>query len=157
MGPYSERETHILYHDWIDAYREYTKQAHLPPVGDTLPLESLSIHDREAMRAPIQALHHLPAALHYYLVEIVFPLTMRHQAVKLQATGYDVGSNMLFGCSLGFSGTPSDVLPTRLRPCHFETGSEALILSTLLRPGVAVIDNWPPSSAWTINQLDHYS
>eukprot|EP01124_Arcella_intermedia_P031565 TRINITY_DN7153_c0_g1_i1.p1 TRINITY_DN7153_c0_g1~~TRINITY_DN7153_c0_g1_i1.p1 ORF type:complete len:1682 (+),score=401.80 TRINITY_DN7153_c0_g1_i1:436-5046(+) len=62
---------------------------------------------------------------------IVFPLVLRHQVTKLQASGQDLGSNMLFGTRLGFSGTPSDVLPYQLRPCHYEPESEAKIINVL--------------------------
>ena len=45
----------------------------------------------------------------------VFDQVMRQQVTKLQASGVDLGSNLMFGVRLGFSGTPSDLLPTELR------------------------------------------
>lgn len=48
---------------------------------------------------------------------------MHHQEQKLQASGVDLGGDTLFGVRLGFSGTPSDLLPRALRPCHYEPGS----------------------------------
>ena len=78
-------------------------------------------------------LFHLSAlqVIHYYLKEIVFPRTMRIQRVKISASGQELGSEMLFGRRLGFSGTPSNLLPTKIAPCHFEKGSEGKILRTL--------------------------
>ena len=50
------------------------------------------------------------------LCAVVFACqVMRQQVTKLQASGVDLGSNLMFGVRLGFSGTPSDLLPTELR------------------------------------------
>ena len=45
--------------------------------------------------------------------------------------GQELGSDILFGRRLGFSGTPSNLLPVDLVPCHFEQGSEGKILRAL--------------------------
>ena len=50
----------------------------------------------------------------YYLDRLVFPDTMEHRGLKLAANGQDVGGDMLFEVKLGFSGTPSDLLPLEL-------------------------------------------
>lgn len=50
----------------------------------------------------------------YYLDTLIFPETMEHRGLKLAANGQDVGGNMLFEVKLGFSGTPSDLLPLEL-------------------------------------------
>lgn len=50
----------------------------------------------------------------YYLDTLIFPETMEHRGLKLAANGQDVGGNMLFDVKLGFSGTPSDLLPLEL-------------------------------------------
>ena len=74
---------------------------------------------------------------------------MRHQVTKLQASGVDLGSDMLFGLRLGFSGTPSDLLPTELRPCHYEKGSEAKIVRVLTSPDYVSYErltNWKVQS-----------
>ena len=41
---------------------------------------------------------------------------------------------MLFDIRLGFSGTPSDLIPPALGKCQFEPGSEAQILRVLSSP-----------------------
>ena len=66
------------------------------------------------------------------VVEQVAPL----QKEKLQASGVDLGSDMIFGTRLGFSGTPSNLLPMELRPCNFEPGSEAQIVRITTNPNV---------------------
>lgn len=50
----------------------------------------------------------------YYLDSLVFPDVMEHSGLKLAANGQDVGGDMLFEVKLGFSGTPSDLLPLEL-------------------------------------------
>lgn len=50
----------------------------------------------------------------YYLDRLIFPETMEHRGLKLAANGQDVGGDMLFDVKLGFSGTPSDLLPLEL-------------------------------------------
>ena len=94
-------------------------------------LELFQIADAPQMKALFKLLAHEPEVIHYYLKEIVFPRTMRIQRVKISASGQELGSEMLFGRRLGFSGTPSNLLPTKIAPCHFERGSEGKILRTL--------------------------
>lgn len=53
----------------------------------------------------------------YYLDTLIFPETMEHRGLKLAANGQDVGGDMLFDVKLGFSGTPSDLLPLELGKC----------------------------------------
>ncbi len=55
-----------------------------------------------------------PQVIDYYLDKLIFPETMEHRGLKLAANGQDVGGNMLFEVKLGFSGTPSDLLPLEL-------------------------------------------
>ena len=76
-------------------------------------------------------LSHVPETVLFYLDKLVFPSVMEHRTTKLQASGVDLGSDMIFGTRLGFSGTPSDLLPRELRPCHYEQGSEAEIIRVL--------------------------
>jgi hypothetical protein len=48
-------------------------------------------------------------------------MVMRHQNLKLSASGQELGGDMLFGSRLGFSGTPSDLLPLELGTCQVRT------------------------------------
>lgn len=59
-------------------------------------------------------LHRLPHVVHYWLTKFVFPPTLRHQGMKLSASGQDIGGDMLFSKRVGFSGTPSDLIPIEL-------------------------------------------
>ena len=48
----------------------------------------------------------------------------------------DLGSASLFGCRLGFSGTPSDLLPHDFGRCQYQKGDDAKMLSILTSPTV---------------------
>lgn len=49
------------------------------------------------------------------------------QVLKLTANGQDLGGALLFERRLGFSGTPSDLLPVEMGKCHFEDGDTAQV------------------------------
>ena len=76
--------------------------------------------------------------INYYLSEIVFPRTMVHFRFKISASGQELGSSTLFGRRLGFSGTPSNLLPTELTPCLYERGSEGEIIRMLTDKSVTI-------------------
>ena len=90
----------------------------------------------------------LPHVIGHYLEQLVFPLTMQHQRRKLAANGQDLGSASLFGVRLGFSGTPSDLLPVDFGVAQYQRGDDAQMLSTLTSPDV-VSYTFAPSS-WTV-------
>ena len=98
---------------------------------ELLPLELLQVDDPSQLGSVMLLLSKLPEVVVHYLNKLVFPAVMKHRSVKLQASGVDLGSDMIFGTRLGFSGTPSDLLPRELRPCHYEQGSEAEIIRVL--------------------------
>ena len=51
---------------------------------------------------------------------------------------------------IGFSGTPNDLLPVQIRPCHFEPGSEGKIITTLTTPSVLTTHSMPQ---WSVEGL----
>lgn len=67
----------------------------------------------------------------HYLYEHVFPSTMQFQILKLSSCGQELGGDLLFGRRVGFSGTPSDLLPEELRPCRYASGDDAKMLHLL--------------------------
>jgi hypothetical protein len=112
---------------------------------EVLPLELFQPDDRAQMDTLMRVLFKVPEVVLYFLTQHVFTKVMRHQTTKLQASGVDLGSDILFGLRLGFSGTPSDLLPTQLRPCHYEPGSEAEIIRVLTNPRFVsheTLSNW---------------
>jgi hypothetical protein len=72
-----------------------------------------------------------PSPSKWLLLESVFPRCMKYQVQKLSASGQALGSDSIFGVRLGFSGTPSDLLPRSLGTCGFEETSAGKILTTL--------------------------
>mmetsp|Transcript_74196 Transcript_74196/g.197960 ORF Transcript_74196/g.197960 Transcript_74196/m.197960 type:complete len:3050 (-) Transcript_74196:601-9750(-) len=84
-----------------------------------------------------------PLAIHYYLTKFIFPAYMLSQRVKLSASGQAVGGDMLVGRRVGFSGTPSDLLPKELGRCDYATGDDGKMLTTILDPAVATHELLP--------------
>ena len=78
--------------------------------------------------------------------QIIFPDVMRHQGLKISASGQELGGEMLFSRRLGFSGTPSDLLPLELGECTYEEGSDGKMVHFLTSPTVMsyeeVDDGW---------------
>ena len=61
---------------------------------------------------------------------------------RFSASGQELGSTLLFTRRVGFSGTPTDLLPADLGRCAFAKGDDAKMLSTLTDP--AVVSSDPP-------------
>ncbi len=126
-GPKQERPAYALFERWVD---QATRAQNLP--GRTvMDLELFQIGDSKQMNALFALLRMEADVIHHYLRKIVFPRTMQQQRVKISASGQELGSDILFGRRLGFSGTPSNLLPVDIVPCHFEKGSEGKILRSL--------------------------
>ena len=57
-----------------------------------------------------------------------------------------IAGDLVFGTRLGFSGTPSDLLPVELKPCAYERGDDARMLHYLTDPAIvghhALQDSW---------------
>ena len=68
---------------------------------------------------------------------------------KISASGQELGSGILWGLRLGFSGTPSELLPRELK-CHFEPGSEGKIVYTLSSPRFV---DYTLLKRWTVHEL----
>ena len=97
----------------------------------------------------------LPELVHYYLDQMVFPATLQHQETKISASGQELGGDILFPRRVGFSGTPSDLLPLELGKCGYEKGSEGSILHTLVSPSVVSYEFVQSSEKhpWTVRGL----
>lgn len=96
-------------------------------------------------------LRKLPQLIHWYLDNHVLPLTMRFQPLKLSASGQELGSDLVFGTRLGFSGTPSNLLPVDFGACVFEEGDDGKILSTLTSSSVVSLDCLRPG--WSVQAV----
>jgi hypothetical protein len=92
-----------------------------------------------------------PLVLHYYLNKFIFPEHMRTQRSKLSASGQSVGGDMLVKRRVGFSGTPSDLLPREMGACEYETGDDGKMLTTVLDPNVMSYELL--GNGWSVEKL----
>lgn len=99
---------------------------------EVVQLKFLQKSNVEQIQKLYQLWKHEPQAIHYYLSKFVFPAHMRSQKIKVSASGQALGGDMLVGRRVGFSGTPSDLLPKELGSCDYETGDDGRMLKTVL-------------------------
>ena len=118
---------------------------------EVVALRLLKRSNEDQMRTLYQLLRSLPDLIHWYLEQFIFPSEMRHQVVKLQASGQDLGGEMLFPIRLAFSGTPSTLLPYELGEAVFQPGSDGLIVHTLTDPSIVSVERI--SEGWTVTSL----
>ena len=100
-----------------------------------LPLDLMQTSDAAQSSRCHTALRRNSDAIGYYLRTKVLPAVLRAQAERLSASGVDVAGGTMFRRRVGFSGTPSNLLPRGMR-CEFEPGSEAEIATVLTSPSV---------------------
>ena len=65
-----------------------------------------------------------PAVIRHYLTPIVYPACLTYRGSKLFATSEDLGGGSIFSTLIGFSGTPTRLLPYYLGQCEWEEGTE---------------------------------
>ena len=168
-GPFTERPSRMLFEEFKGKalqqwnLEEEQKQKEAATKGikggsgkllappELLPLELLQVDDPQQLRALVRLMSKVPEVVLFYLDSLVFPSVMKHRNTKLQASGVDLGSDMLFGTRLGFSGTPSDLLPRELQPCHYERGSEAKIVRVLT--STRYVDSELVPAGWSVDSL----
>jgi hypothetical protein len=86
-----------------------------------------------------------------YLNDIIFPEVLAHQGLKLSACGQELGGDMLFGRRIGFSGTPSDILPLELGSCQYERGSDGRVVHYLT--STSIVQHVPIKAGWNTHSL----
>lgn len=133
------------------SYRRFANWMETAGCSSSLPLDVCQPNDAEQLEDMWKALRRVPGVVSYFLRQQVFPAAMRLQTVKLSASGQELGSDMLFARRIGFSGTPSNMLPTDLLPCGFETGSDGKVVSVLTSTEVASHSLAP--SDWSVRSL----
>jgi hypothetical protein len=108
----------------------------------------LQVADKSQIKEIYHVLSRLPEVIYHYLCCHVFPKIMAFQEIKASACGHELGSSMLFGRRIGFSGTPSNLLPIDLGECFYEPGSDGNIVTVLSDPNVTTAevlsDDWGP-------------
>lgn len=99
---------------------------------EVVQLKFLQKSNKEQMNKLYELVRYEPLVIHHYLQNSVFPQFMRSQKLKISASGQAVGGDILVGKRVGFSGTPSDLLPQELGRCDYETGDDGMMLTTCL-------------------------
>ena len=167
IGPFGQRKSTIMHRQWVEAaggvikgsVKKTQKQAKDEPSVENVvpddkvmvPLWLLKSSNDEQVSALFTLLRRLPDTIHWYLEQIVFPSFMQHQIIKISSSGTDIGGDIIFQNTVGFSGTPSDLLPISLGSCGYERGSEGKMIHTLTNPAVSDLMDAP--LGWTVPGL----
>ncbi len=85
---------------------------------DIWPLQLIDPLDKTQMQLLFALMQRLPHIIGEYLDRLIFPPELAHQGAKLSASGQELGGDILFRTKLGFSGTPSDLLPVEFGKCR---------------------------------------
>ena len=96
-------------------------------------------------------LYKSPHLIHHYLTEHIFPQLLLYQNMKLSASGVDLGGDMLFAKRLGFSGTPSDLLPLELGRCCYEKCSDGQMFQFMTSPDICSYQ--PLEHNWNVHSI----
>ena len=99
------------------------------------PLHLVDLSNGDLRRVLETLLASLPHATDWFLDSLVFMRVLRAHSVKLSACAQAVGGSMLFRTRMGFSGTPSDLVPHNIS-CGFERGADAQMIANLCNPEV---------------------
>lgn len=91
--------------------------------------------DGNSATASREQLHKLlgrsQAVQKYFLTSAIFPRLLRFQTEKISASGGDLGGYLVFPKRIGFTGTPSDILPRSMGKCGFQDGTTGEMVHTL--------------------------
>jgi hypothetical protein len=107
------------------------------------PLQLIDPKDEEQFRILYPLLNKLPHTVMYYLNDLIFPEVLAYQGLKLSACGQELGGDLLFSKKIGFSGTPSDILPLELGSCQYERGSDGKVIHYLTSPAIVSLHSIP--------------
>ncbi|GBG26808.1 Hypothetical Protein FCC1311_030302 [Hondaea fermentalgiana] len=145
VGPRDQRPSSRLFRAWLEhASRDLGEQ--LP----VLPLPLFQANDPKQLDRLFHLLRKEERVITYYLRQHVFPACMNFQSIKISACGHELGSTLLFQKRIGFSGTPSNLLPDDLGSCMYEPGSDGKIMHVLSSDEVVTVKH---KSDWTAKSL----
>jgi hypothetical protein len=173
-GPFHKRPSSLLFVQWVEEAGGKVRGPREGENGDTddpeawmrapmngraggrgaddiWPLYLLDLKDDHHMSTTYKLLRSIPQVIQFYLDSFVFPLTMEHHREKISASGQDLGGQMLFGKRVGFSGTPSDLLPEELGQCHYEECVDGQILHYLTTESIVTSRLLPAN--WSVKYL----
>lgn len=124
---------------------------------EVVSLRLLKRSNEQQMKKLYDLIYKLPEAIHFYLENFIFPNYMDNKITKLSAAGQDLGGEMMFSRRIGFSGTPSDLLPIELGKCGYEKKSDGQMMSVMTDPKVCsfevVKEGWSPT--YLLDMISH--
>jgi len=162
IGPPEKRPSAIMFQTWISQAGGIIVQClgkdktQLEGSDRTavVALDRLRMSNTEQVQTTFDLLCLQAPVIEFFLLHL-FPQYMRHQQLKISASAQELGSDMLFSRRIGFSGTPSSLIPRDLGECQFEPGSEASILETLSSPDTCGV--WyENNSDWSARSILDY-
>eukprot|EP00434_Breviolum_minutum_P001419 symbB.v1.2.001248.t1/scaffold63.1/size477159/19 len=154
LGPRDTRPAHLLFESWVrkeepGSPRHKMRRLDEEISQNILPLSLFQPADQKQMGRLYRQIQNTPPVAHFWLRQHVFPVTMNFHPLKISASGHELGSSLLFGYRLGFSGTPSNLLPEDLGECFYEPGSDGQVTAVLTDPSVTTAEvcgaDWSPS------------
>ncbi|KAE9011489.1 hypothetical protein PF007_g10769 [Phytophthora fragariae] len=150
LGPRDQRPACAMFREWVRTGLAALVSEKQEASGGVLPLPLFQLRDS----AQVARLHFLVAKLagvvYYYVRQHVFPSCMNFQKLKISACGHELGSNSLFAKRIGFSGTPSNLLPMDLGECYYEPRSDGSIFEALTNKRIVSIER---KVEWTARSL----
>ena len=169
VGPMRDRRANKLYESWVEScgaqIRDPLKDG-APDVDsaangqdgtdDTTPNEVVCLNllkrsDNEQMEKLFKVLCNSTQVIDYYLQEMIFPTFLRYQRHKISASGQEIGGDILFGTRVGFSGTPSSLLPLEMGKTLYEHGADGLMLCAMTDPNIVSAE--VAQESWSVKGL----
>ena len=154
VGPFHQRKSARLYRTWVEQANGAVLGMSTYTVSEEktmVPLWLLRSSNSEQMSKLFRLIGSMPAPILHYLTHVIFPCFMTYQALKLSASGQELGGSIMFKNRIGFSGTPSDLLPLDLGRCGYEPGSDGKVLQVLTDTNVVSVVRAPED--WTVTSL----
>merc|ERR1712137_1114356 len=133
VGPREKRPACRTFDSWLSLS---SRGGPSQDSSSILPLPLFQPTDKKQLDRLFTMIHRLPELIHYLLQQHIFPACMNFQKLKVSACGHELGSDILFGKRIGFSGTPSNLLPVDLGTCQYEPRSDGRIIHVLTSPQV---------------------
>ena len=137
-GSKTTRPSYCRFKKWVVGATEGLDLQEAEETSATEDLALIQPGDADEMAGVHALLRSRNDVIKYFLSSHVFPTTTPQHLRKISASAQELGGDLLFERRIGFSGTPSDLVPVTLGRCHFEPGDEARILYALTRPDVTL-------------------
>nr|CCA25882.1 hypothetical protein ALNC14_120260 [Albugo laibachii Nc14] len=137
VGPHNQREAAKTFQAWVHL-GQTRFQSHTPP--NVLPLSLFNMNDTAQRLHLFSLVAKLIPVVKQYLCQQVFPACIKFQKLKISASGFELGGASIFGKRIGFSGTPSNLLPMDLGACLYEPMSDGGIFHALTDPAIVTIE-----------------